>query len=525
MDFYEEIIDKIRAGEITSKDEIHRMKVTLCKKYKMDRLPSDVDILEHVSPELYDELEPYLRLKPVRTTSGVAVVAVMTSPEDCPHGKCVYCPGGKDKGTAQSYTGAEPAALRASANDFDPYDQTKSRLEQLATIGHPTDKVDLIVMGGTFSARDWDYQMWFVKRCFDAMNRTETSSLEDAQSLNEFAPSRCIGLTMETRPDWSREDHVDRMLTLGTTRVELGVQSTYDEVLLDIDRGHTVEDSKLATRIAKDAGLKVCYHMMPGLPGSSPDMDIESFRTLFKDPDFRPDMLKIYPCLVVEGTKLHKLWKEGGYKPYSTKECADIIARIKEFIPEWVRIQRIQRDIPVKLIEDGVDKSNLRQIVQNNLKELGKSCNCIRCREVGISTLKGENVDLDSITFKHLSYPASHGKEHFLTYQDKMGILIAYCRLREPSQTSHRAEISPEPCMIVRELKVAGDMVPIGKSALFKWQHKGYGAKLLKNCENMALEAQIGRILVTSGVGTRDYYRKFGYERTGPYMVKTLKKT
>ena len=232
--------------------------------------------------------------------------------------------------------------------------------------------------------------------------------------------------------------------------------------------------------------------------------------------------MKIYPCLVVEGTKLHELWKEGGYRPYSTGECADIIARIKEFIPEWVRIQRIQRDIPVKLIEDGVDKSNLRQIVQNNLKELGRSCNCIRCREVGISTLKGEKVDLESIEFAHMTYEASQGREHFLTFQDKNDILIAYCRLREPSSSAHREEISSQPCMVVRELKVAGDMVPIGKSADFKWQHKGYGAKLLKNCENIAKEAQIDRILVTSGVGTRDYYRRFGYESAGPYMAKTL---
>jgi elongator complex protein 3 len=522
MDFYEEIIDKIRSGEITSKEQIHKMKVTLCKKYKMDHIPSDVDILEHVTPEIHDELEPYLRLKPVRTTSGVAVVAVMTSPEDCPHGKCAYCPGGKDKGTAQSYTGHEPAALRASANDFDPFDQTQSRLEQLSTIGHPIDKIDLIVMGGTFSARDWDYQNWFVKRCFDAMNRTEASSLEDAHNLNEFAPSRCIGLTMETRPDWSTEEHVDSMLALGTTRVELGVQSTYNDVLLDIERGHTVEDSIYATRIAKDAGLKVCYHMMPGLPKSDPDRDIASFKILFENPDFKPDMLKIYPCLVVEGTKLHELWEQGGYKPYKTAECADLIAKIKEFIPEWVRIQRIQRDIPVKLIEDGVDKSNLRQIVQKTLKEMGKSCNCIRCREVGISTLKGENVDMDSIEFKHLSYPASQGKEHFLTFEDKNGILIAYCRLREPSEYAHRKEISSQPCMVVRELKVAGDMVPIGKSSDLKWQHKGYGAKLLENCENIAQKAQIGHILVTSGVGTREYYRKFGYERSGPYMAKSL---
>jgi elongator complex protein 3 len=312
------------------------------------------------------------------------------------------------------------------------------------------------------------------------------------------------------------------MLELGTTRVELGVQSTYDEVLLEIERGHTVEDSISATRITKDAGMKVCYHMMPGLPKSDPDMDLEAFRNLFENPDFRPDMLKIYPCLVVEGTKLHKLWEEGGYKPYRTEECADLIARIKDLIPKWVRIQRIQRDIPVKLISDGVDKSNLRQIVQKKLAELGRSCNCIRCREVGISTLKGEKVDMDSIEYKHTSYKASQGKEHFLTFEDKNGILIAYCRLREPSESAHRMEISSQPCVIVRELKVAGDMVPIGRSADLQWQHKGYGAKLLENCEDIAKEAGIGHILVTSGVGTRDYYRKFGYERKGPYMAKSL---
>jgi elongator complex protein 3 len=354
------------------------------------------------------------------------------------------------------------------------------------------------------------------------LNKIEAVSLEDAHSLNEFAPSRCIGLTMETRPDWSYKEHVNRMLNLGTTRVELGVQSTFDEVLKEIERGHTVEDSKLATRITKDAGLKVCYHMMPGLPKSGPDMDLAAFKTLFDNPDFRPDMLKIYPCLVVEGTKLHKLWSEGGFKPLKTEECADLIVKIKEFIPKWVRIQRIQRDIPVKLISDGVKKSNLRQIVQKKLKELGKSCNCIRCREVGISSLKGDIVDMDSIEYKYLNYSASKGKEHFLTYEDKNGILIGYCRLREPSKEAHRKEISSQPSMIIRELKVAGDMVPIGQVNSMQWQHRGFGAKLLSECENLAKEAQMGKILVTSGVGTREYYRKFGYERYGPYMAKSL---
>jgi elongator complex protein 3 len=522
MTFYDDIIDCIRSGKITTKDEIHKAKVKLCKKYHLAHLPSDVDILQHASPEIYSELEPILRLKPVRTTSGVAVVAVMTSPSDCPHGKCTYCPGGTDFGTAQSYTGHEPAALRADANDFDPYLQTKSRIEQLSTIGHPTDKIDLIIMGGTFTAREKDYQEWFVKRCFDAMNKTETSSLTDAHSLNEFAPSRCIGLTMETRPDWCKSQHVDEMLKLGATRVELGVQTTYNEILKEIERGHTVEDSILATRISKDAGMKVCYHMMPGLPKSDPELDLSAFKTLFENPDFKPDMLKIYPCLVVEGTKLHELWKEGAYKPYDTEDCAELIAKIKEYIPQWVRIQRIQRDIPVKLISEGVDKSNLRQIVQEKLKKRGKSCNCIRCREVGISTLKGEKPDIESISLNHVKYEASSGEEHFLSFEDKNGIVIAYSRLRKPSLNAHRKEISLTPCMIIRELKVAGDMVPIGKTDDVKWQHRGYGQMLLKECENITRENDLDKILVTSGVGAREYYRKLGYERYGFYMAKSL---
>lgn len=522
MDFYEDIIHKIRSGEIKTKDEIHKAKIKLCKKYRLDHLPSDVDILQHVPSDIYSELEQFLRIKPVRTISGVAVVAVMTSPSDCPHGKCMYCPGGTQFGTAQSYTGHEPAAMRAADNDFDPYKQTQSRITQLNTIGHPTDKIDLIIMGGTFTAREKDYQEWFVKRCFEAMNETQSPSLEEAKSLNEFAPSRCIGMTIETRPDWCKAPHIDEILKLGATRVELGIQTIYDDILLGIERGHTVDDSKLATQLVKDAGMKVSYHMMPGLPGSTYDNDLNAFKTIFENPDFKPDMLKIYPCLVVEGTKLHDTWKEGDYKPYDTNDCAHLIADIKEFIPKWVRISRIQRDIPVKLIASGVDKSNLRQIVQEILKERGKTCNCIRCREVGISKLSGIKPNIDSISLKSIEYEASYGKEHFLSFEDNQGILIAYCRLREPSDSAFRKEISSNSCMIIRELKVVGDMVPIGESDDLKWQHQGFGQRLIEECEALANSANCQKILVTSGVGAREYYRRLGYEPFGPYMAKAL---
>ena len=522
MTYYDDIIELIRQGEIRTKDEIHKAKVTLCKKYKMDHLPSDVDILKHASPDVHNEIEPFLRLKPMRTSSGVAVVAVMTSPHDCPHGKCIYCPGGKEFGTAQSYTGHEPAALRAKSNEFDPYNQTKSRIEQLGTIGHSTGKIDLIIMGGTFTARERDYQDWFVKRCFDAMNQTEASGLEDAHDLNEFAPSRCIGMTLETRPDWCKEEHIDQMLRLGGTRVELGVQTTYNHILADVKRGHGVEDTIEATRLAKDSGLKVCYHMMPGLPGADFDKDLASFHSLFEEQDFRPDMLKIYPTLVVEGTGLYDLWEKGDYKPYSTEENAHLIAQIKAFIPKWVRIQRIQRDIPVKLIVDGVDKSNLRQIIQQRLLSMGENCNCIRCREVGLRSLKGTEPDIDSIDLKKIDYEASEGREYFLSYEDSNDTLIGYARLREPSSKAHRNEVREKPCMILRELKVAGEVVPIGKTKANLWQHKGYGQKLLLECEKIATGEGVDRLLILSGVGVRNYYRKLGYERKGPYMAKNL---
>jgi elongator complex protein 3 len=522
MNFYDEIIEKIRIGEIRTKNEIHGAKVELCKKYGLNCLPSDVDILEHASPDIYEEIEPFLRLKPVRTYSGVAVVAVMTSPADCPHGRCIYCPGGKEFGTAQSYTGHEPAALRAGSNDFDPYKQTRSRIEQLNTIGHSTDKIDMIIMGGTFTAREKIYQEWFVKRCFDAMNETEAPNLEDAHNLNEFASSRCIGMTIETRPDWCKTEHVDEMLRLGATRVELGIQTTHDDILKRVERGHTVKDSVEATRLAKDAGMKVCYHMMPGLPGSSYEKDLTSFKTIFENPDFMPDMLKIYPCLVVEGTKLYEIWKGGHYKPYNTEENAELIAEIKSFIPKWVRIQRIQRDIPVNFITDGVDKSNLRQIVQDKLEERGEKCSCIRCREVGISSLKNIEPDIETVALKKEEYEASQGKEYFLGFEDSKGILIAYARLRKPSKKAHRGEVKAQPCMILRELKVTGEMVPIGKMNTKLWQHKGYGQKLLEECEDITQNEGIEKILIMSGVGVRDYYRKSGYKREGPYMMKIM---
>ncbi len=508
------------SGSVSTNDEIQRKKIELCRKYGIDRVPSNSEILASADECQYDIIEPILQIKPVRTISGVAVVAVMTSPHDCPHGKCFYCPGGVEKGTAQSYTGREPAALRAAHNDFDPNRQVSSRLEQLKAIGHKTDKVDLIIMGGTFTARDEAYQEEFVKGCFDAMNKSSSSTLEEAHSMNEGAPARCIGMTVETRPDFFFEQQIDNSLILGATRVELGVQTLNDEALKAMKRGHGASESARASQLARDAGMKVGYHMMPGLPGETPASDLETFGRLFEDEKFKPDMLKIYPTLVIEGTGLHQMWKSGDYEPYSIDQLVQLLADVKSNLPPWVRIQRIQRDIPVQLIDAGAKKSHLRELVQKELASRGQKCSCIRCREAGHAKLK-TGQEPENVQLKTTEYPASGGREIFMSYEDvENDILVAFVRLRIPSKLAHRPEMKKSG--IIRELRVLGEAVPFGERKEDAWQHKGYGELLIDECKSVIQNAGLENLLVMSGVGVRGYYRKLGFERVGPYMGKKI---
>jgi len=512
MTFTEEVVEAILSGRVSDRDALQRLKAELCKKYSLPKTPSNADILAELPEEVRDKLEPMLRLKPVRSLSGVAVVAVMASPAPCPHGRCIYCPGGPEKGTAQSYTGFEPAARRAAANGFDPYRQVRNRLDQLRSIGHPTDKIDLIIMGGTFPARDAEYQREFVKRCFDAMNGIESDTIQEAHMLNESAPSRCIGLTIETRPDQFSEKQIDFLMGLGMTRVELGVQTTREDILSGLERGHSVADSVEATERAKKHGLKVCYHMMPGLPGSDLDTDIQVFRELFEDARFRPDMLKIYPTLVIEGTKLYEMWKSGEYTPPDTEYIVDLLVAVKRFVPEWVRIQRIQRDIPLPHIAAGATKSHIRQIVAKELEEAGLRCRCIRCREIGHIC---EAAPLDEARMREIEYEASNGTEKFIQIEHPgRDALLGFARLRLDEDGEARA--------VLRELRVYGQQVPIDERLPGAAQHRGLGRKLLEECERISLEAGSRVLRVTSGVGVRGYYRKFGYEFDGRYMSKRL---
>jgi elongator complex protein 3 len=519
--FMANLLDILQGGTLDGKAALHSAKVRLARRHGLNRIPSDAEVLGNVPAGSREALLPILRTKAVREASGVVTVAAMTSPEKCPHGKCLYCPGGVERNSPQSYTGREPAAMRGTNYGYDSYKEVKGRLEQLHLCGHPVDKVDLIIMGGTFPARPTGYQEHFVKGCYDAMNGRVSGGLEQAVDLNENAPSRCIGLTIETRPDWCFVEHIDRMLSYATTRVEMGVQCLDDEALSKMRRGHGVAEVERATQLCRDAGLKVGYHMMPGFPFVERELELAHYRRLFEDESLKPDLLKLYPTLVMEGTGLHELWKKGEYAPLTDEEAVDFLAEAKSHFPPWVRVQRIQRDIPVQLIGAGVLKSNLRQLVKRRMADRGLACRCIRCREVGHLGIRMENGPEPTFHTEH--YDAAGGKEAFLSLETAKGGLAGYLRLRRPSPAAHRPELSDGKSAIVRELRVLGELVPIDREPGQKWQHRGLGARLMEEAERLSRdEWKMTRLLVNSGAGARGYYRKMGYERVGPYMGKAL---
>ena len=519
---FREIISRIltRPG---GDDAIVAIKIDVCRKYALSAVPKNSAILAASLPEERETLRKILLVKPTRTLSGVAPVAVMTSPYPCPHGKCLPCPGGPDHPfkSPQSYTGEEPAAKRAREHGYDPYAQVHARLEQFEILGHRVDKVELIVMGGTMTARPIDYQDEFVARCIEAMNTypecrpdDEAPAAATVEEANAAAAVRCIGITFETRPDWCKREHIDRMLDLGVTKVELGVQHIDDAILMFNRRGCTVADAVLANGLLRDAGIKVGFHMMPNLPGSSIDADRRMFETIFSDPRFKPDFLKIYPTLVTPGSEIEDLWKRGEYAPYDEDELIDLIAYAKSLIPEYTRLSRIQRDIPAKLIVAGSRHSNFRQLAQNRLARQKKRCRCIRCREIGrLPSLTEGDIQV-------LQYECCGGTEHFISAVSGDS-LIGFARLRFPS-LPYRSELTG--AALLRELHVYGSPVPVGMDAAEKeeWQHRNYGRMLLARAEEIAAGAGFDKLAVMSGIGVRPYYQRQGYFRRGPYMIKEL---
>lgn len=523
--FAREVIEKILAGKIKSKTDLVKEKARLAEKYGLRKFPRNSEILAYAEDDEYDAVLAMLQKKPTRTISGVAVIAAMTKPSKCPHGKCIYCPGGVEADVPQSYTGKEPATRRAIMYEYDPYEQVHARLEQLDKIGHPIDKCELILMGGTLPSQPYPYQEFFVRNCLRAMNdypkkTKRDKTLESIQKGNETADVRCVGMTFETRPDYAFNEQVDTMLKLGGTKVELGVQSLSDAVYKKVNRGHTVADVARATQTCRDALLKVGYQMMPGLFADE-KQDYKMFKELFSDEKFKPDLIKFYPCLVLKGTKLYDMWKKGEYEPYTTEQAVKLISKVKKILPPWVRVIRIQRDIPVDLVAAGVTKSNLRELVEAEMRAHGDRCGCIRCREIGLRMSKEKiKPDPKAIELKRIDYNASGGKEVFLSFEETTNnLLVGFLRLRKPSEEAHRPEM--QDAAGIRELHVYGPMVEIGEKPAEKWQHRGYGRELLAEAERIASEEWgLRNINVISGIGARGYYRKFDYERVGPYMGK-----
>ncbi len=515
------VADQVAEGRVGTRAQLERLKKKAAAEFSLGRYLTNSEVLAALPSGSRPRFEEMLTVHPRRSASGIVVVTAFSAPFSCPHGTCVFCPGGPRAGTPQSYLPQSPGMKSALDSGFDPYLQVRKCLAKYQANGHGVGKVETIIEGGTFIAVPADYQEWFVRGVYDGLNGTKSKDLREAQARNESAASRCVGLTLESKPDWCRPRDIDMMLSYGITRLEIGVQSLRDGVLLSSNRGHTVEDTVRSFQVARDAGLKVTAHMMPGLPGSTPEEDLEDLRRLFGDEAFKPDMTKIYPTLVVPGTSLARQFETGRYEPYSTETVVELLSEMKRFVPPWHRIMRIQREIPAKEIEGGVRDGNLRQLVLERARQKGHGCQCIRCREV---ELRAPDVlgQSDALEYTERRYRASGGEEVFGSYEFRRTAMIsAFVRMRIPSPAAHRPEM--DGAAVVRELRVYGRTVQVGRRQTDAWQHRGLGAALMRRMERTAREEfGSGRILVTSAVGTRGYYRRLGYERQGPYMGMRL---
>lgn len=447
--------------------------------------------------------------KPTRTISGVTPVAVMLPPRKCNHGACIYCPS---LNSPQSYTPQSPAVLRASSLSYDAKKQVSERIKMLEKMGHPTEKIELIIMGGTFLQYAEDFQYNFIKDCFDALNEKESKDLEEAKKINENAKHRCVALCIETRPDVCSEKEIKKMLYFGATRVELGVQLPDDRIYKITKRGHKVRDVIEATKNLKNAAFKVGYHLMPGCPGSNLKKDFHLIKKIFSDERFRPDQIKIYPCQVIKGAKLEEWFYEKKFIPYTKEETKELILKILKIVPRYCRVMRIMREIPKNYLLAGIFNLDLRKEIEEEIKKKNLKIKEIRFREIGFHL--NEKIDKNFL-LKKTKYKSSGNEEYFLEFVNKEDILFGLLRLRI---------LKKEKSGLIRELHVYGPSSEIGKKEEEKIQHKGIGKKLLEEAEKICLKKKIKKIKIISGVGVRNYYRKFGYELDEEkiYMEKNI---
>jgi len=489
---------------------------------------------EMVAAGEMDEDAPLLeriRMKPMRTLSGVTTVTVLTKPYPCP-GKCIFCP--TDVRMPKSYLPDEPGAMRGLEHQFDPYAQVRSRIEQLKSLGHPTDKIELLILGGTWSSYRRDYQEWFIKRCFDAMNENDhrefkevnsevsansvanPGELSQVHSSNETTHHRNVGLVIETRPDEITLDEIRWLRHLGVTKVQMGAQSLDDHILEINKRGHDVECTRRATALLRAAGFKIVLHWMPNLLGATPESDREDFARLWND--FCPDEIKIYPNQLLANAELYEYWQRGEFRPYTTEELIELIADIKPSIPRYCRVNRVIRDIPSTNVVDGNRRTSLRQDVQNEMQRRGTHCECVRCREV-----RGKTVSAGSLELNDMVYKAGAAEEHFVSYVTPEDKLAGFIRLSLPGQDSPPTGMSDlEGAALIREVHVYGQSLPVGAEQQGAAQHAGLGTRLLEKAEAIAKARGFKRMAVISAVGTRGYYLERGFERGEFYLTKSL---
>lgn len=520
-DIHEQLLLQIAGLKTKNYNRLNRVKRQFSNRYKIGMI-SNADLLflyrkmiKSKKIKANQALENLLRKRKIRTLSGVAPVAVLTKPYPCP-GKCAYCPS--EKSMPKSYLSNEPAVMRAVATKFDPFIQTSVRIKALENNGHDTDKIELIVMGGTWSYFPKKYQTWFIKRCFDACNGKTAKTLSQAQTINEKAKHRVVALTLETRPDYIDKKEVKYWRELGATKVELGVQIADDKTLNKNKRGHGIKEIVQATKLFRQAGFKIAYHLMPNLPGATPAKDLSAYKKLFTSPDFQPDFIKIYPTVVTKGTELYRWWKADKYKPYSAKQLFNLLLKMKLATPDYVRIIRLIRDIPKESIEAGNKISNLREALQLELKKQGKYCHCIRCREA--------REDIDNLSKAKLfieKYKASDATELFLQYasRDKRR-LYAFLRLRLPSKPEQNFIEEIRGAAMIREVHTYGRLMPLKKSNGKSIQHRGFGTRLTLEAESIAKKHGFKKMAVISGIGVRGFYKKLGYKLDGTYMIKML---
>lgn len=534
LSLYQNIVKKLIKLKFKNRDDFELQKKKLCGEFKIKTLSNPKlleaykELLKNKKIKKNEALEKNLITRVTRTISGVTPVTVLTKPYNCP-GTCIYCP--KEKNMPVSYLSNEPAAQRAKALKFDPYNQVQYRIKALEANGHIVDKIELLVLGGSWNAYTKKYQNWFISRCFQAANdypKNKHEKILSAEALakaelkkNETTKYRIIGVTLETRPDLITEKELIAMRHQACTRIQFGVQHTDDEILKKVKRGHNQKDIIKATRLCKEIGLKVDYHLMPDLPYSTPKKDMKMFKTIFDDPDYRPDQIKIYPCVVTREAKiLYKMFKNREYVPYTKNELLDLLIDVKsKLIPYYVRINRLIRDIPKESIVGGNDITNLRQNIEREMKLRHLKCKCIRCREI-----KDKEIKLKDVKLFIEKYIASNGIEFFISYENyERSKLYAFLRLRFNKDSKNNIFPELKNCSIVREIHVYGKLVPHNTKALkSSSQHIGFGKKLMEQAEKISRDNKYKKIAVISGIGVREYYKKLGYKLECEYMVKKI---